>query len=154
MSEFSHVWHCLSQIGDLVLKSLWCACLTKHRSTAWRLFGCQGLPDAGCALQSERREITLFCLKCFLENEIFLDKLKFFGLDFLRKWFHFLRNCNLVFFASEVDSESLSRLRKIICKREASSVEGYVTPSCTEMRLSVRNLRKSVKVCELSKKIS
>jgi hypothetical protein len=47
------------------------------------------------------------------------------------------------FFASEVDSESLSTLRKTIFKREASRVEGYVTPSCTEIRLSVRNLRKS-----------
>ncbi len=86
-----------------------------------------------------------FFLRLFLESEIFLDNLKIFRLDFLRK-------CNLVFFASEVDSESLSTLRKIIFKREASRVEGYVTPFCIEMRLSVSNLRKIEKVWELSKK--
>jgi hypothetical protein len=71
---------------------------------------------------------------------------------FLESDLHFLRKCNLVFFASELDSESLSTLRKIIFKRDASSVEGYVTPSCTEMRVSVRILRKSGKIWELSKK--
>jgi hypothetical protein len=76
---------------------------------------------------------------------IFLDNLKFFRLHFLRKSKIYLRKCNLVFLASELDSESLSTLRKIIFKREASRVEGHVTPSCTEMRLSVRNLRKSKK---------
>jgi hypothetical protein len=77
-----------------------------------------------------------FFLKCFLENEIFFDNLKFFVLIF----------SNFVFFASELDSESLSTLLKIVFKREASRVEGYVTPSCTEIRLSVRNLRKSEKI--------
>jgi hypothetical protein len=60
----------------------------------------------------------------------------------------FLENAISFFFSSELDSESLSTLREIIFKREASSVEGYVTPSCTEMRLSVRILRKSGKIWE------
>ncbi len=46
------------------------------------------------------------------------------------------------FFPSEVDSESLFTLREIIFKRDASRVEGNVTPSCPEMKLSVRNLSK------------
>ncbi len=65
-----------------------------------------------------------------------------FRPDFLKFRLHFLRKCNLNFLISDVDSESLSTLRNINFKREASRVEGYVTPSCTEMRLSVRNLRK------------
>ncbi len=73
-----------------------------------------------------------FFLKFILENEIFLDNLKFFVVIF----------SNLNFFILEVDSESLSTLQNINFKREASRVEGYVTPSCTETRLSVRNLRK------------
>jgi hypothetical protein len=48
-------WHCLSQISYLVLKSLWCACLSKHHNTVMTSFCCQGPPDAGCALQSGRR---------------------------------------------------------------------------------------------------
>jgi hypothetical protein len=51
-------------------------------------------------------------------------------------------NNAISFFLSEVDSESLSTLRNIIFKRGASRVEGYVTPCCPEMRLSVRNLSK------------
>jgi hypothetical protein len=47
----------------------------------------------------------------------------------------------LIFSIFEVDSESLSTVWKIIFKREASSVDGYVTlPART--RLNVRNLRK------------
>ncbi len=38
LSNFSHVWYCLSPIGYLVLKSLGCACLTKHHSTAMASF--------------------------------------------------------------------------------------------------------------------
>ncbi len=79
-----------------------------------------------------------FFLKIFLENAIFLDNLIFLENDFLRK-----NDCIfLFFFASEVDSEAQSTLRKTIFKREASRVEGYVTPSCPEIRLSVKNLRK------------
>ncbi len=74
-----------------------------------------------------------------------LDNLKFWGPIFLENAISF-------FFASEVDSESLSTLRETIFKREASSVEGYVTPSCTKIRPSVRNLRKSEEIWELSKK--
>jgi len=72
---------------------------------------------------------------------IFLDNLKFFRLHFLRKSKSYLRKCNLVFLASELDSESLSTLRKIIFKREASRVEGYVTPSCTRNEAKCQNLR-------------
>jgi hypothetical protein len=55
-----------------------------------------------------------FFLKYFLENEIFLDNLKFFFLIF----------SNFDFFISKVDSESLSTLWKIIFKREESKVDG------------------------------
>jgi hypothetical protein len=47
----------------------------------------------------------------------------------------FSKLCNPIFSLSEVDSESLSTLRSIVFKREASRVEGYVTPCCPEMRL-------------------
>jgi hypothetical protein len=77
--------------------------------------------------------------------------IQFFILIFSNFDCIFLKNA-ISTFISEVDSESLSTLRKIIFKREASRVEGYVTPSCTEMRLSVRNLRKFEKVFELSQK--
>jgi hypothetical protein len=87
-----------------------------------------------------------FCSEIFLRNEIFLDNLKFFVPIFKENDCIFLENAISFFFASELDSESLSTLRKIVFKREASRVEGYVTPSCTEMRLSVRNLRKSEKI--------
>ncbi len=68
-------------------------------------------------------EYTFF-LKYFLENEIFLDNLKFFVLIFSN-----FDKMHLIFFASELDSELLSTFREIIFKREASRVEGYVTPS-------------------------
>ena len=74
---------------------------------------------------------STFFLKFSQIVPIFLDNLKFFRLHFLRKSKSYLRKCNLVFLVSELDSESLSTLREIIFKREASRVEGYVTPSCT-----------------------
>ena len=78
--------------------------------------------------------------------KISLENLKFFVFIFLESQKVILENAISCFLGSELDSESLSTLRKIIFKREVSRVEGYVTPCCTEMRLSVRNLRKSEKV--------
>ena len=62
--------------------------------------------------------------------QIFLDNLKFFVFIFLESQQVILENAISCFLVSELDSESLTTLRKIIFKREASRVEGYVTPSC------------------------
>ena len=75
--------------------------------------------------------------------KISLENLKFFVFIFLESQKVILENAISCFLVSELDSESLTTLRKIIFKREASRVEGYVTPSCT------RNETK----CQKSKKI-
>ncbi len=66
----------LSQIDCLVLKSLWCTCLTKHHSTAICLFCCQGLSDEGCAaaLQSGRH-VHMTSIRCWFSqpNQVSTD---------------------------------------------------------------------------------
>ncbi len=104
-------------------------------------------------LAAQAGEYTFF-LKYFLENEIFLDNLKLLILIFSNFNCIFLENAIFFFCLGDrfrITIYGDSTLRKIIFKREESRVEGYVTPSCTEMRLSVGNLRKSEKVWELSK---
>ncbi len=53
------------------------------------------------------------------------------------------------FFVSEVDSKSLSTVRKTIFKREASRIDGYVTASCTKSRLIVSFLKKNQKIWDI-----
>ena len=85
--------------------------------------------------------------------KIFLENLKFFIFIFLESQQVILENAISCFLGSELDSESLSTLRKIIFKREASRVEGYVTPSCTRNETKCQKSEKSKKIWEVSKKI-